>query len=281
MNLALCHEKQGRVATAYREYTAAAMWANHRREKDREQFAQARVAELENRLAKIRFDAGATPGDIQIRLDGSLLDPAQLHDDIPVDPGKHRLEVLGPGTRAWTRRDLWIDLPGVTVVRLAPDHGVSDDAPPSLAMPAGTTALERTTRMANATDASADTGKSGGSPVLSYVIGGASIASLALGVAFLLRAEALDAESQRDAERARSVVPPDPASKAAALEHYDAALTSQNIGIAAAGVGILGASTSLYLLLTAGRPERSAGRAMRILPRLAPNAASIQLQSSF
>ncbi|HMI85378.1 MAG TPA: hypothetical protein VK550_14885, partial [Polyangiaceae bacterium] len=118
LNLALCHEREGRVATASREYAAAAMWANHRRERDREQFAKSRVFELEKRVAKIRFAIDGTQVKFDVKLDGSLLQGAQLEETIAVDPGSHRLEVLEQGKGAWSRRDLFIELPGVTVVRL-------------------------------------------------------------------------------------------------------------------------------------------------------------------
>jgi hypothetical protein len=260
LNLALCREREGRVATAYRAYGVAAMWASQRGERDREQFAKRRLSELEARLSKIRIEiAGGGRSNLQVKLDGTLLETAQLEGDIPVDPGTHRLELTGEGRQTWNRRDLWIETPGLTVVRLALD-----------AVPAGP---ER---------AAAPVARPPGQPTLGYVLGGAGIASLGVGVALLLRAAALDRESEREAERARMATPPDPAGRATALERYDTALVNQNLGLAAAGVGVLGVGASLYLLLSA-RPSESATppRALRIVPGVAPSTAGLQIQGRF
>jgi tetratricopeptide (TPR) repeat protein len=281
MNLALCHEKQGRIATAQREYAAAAMWARERRERDRERFAERRALELENRLSKIRLEFSARPSGLRVVLDGNPLDPGQLDAEISVDPGSHRLEASSEGGRVWSRRDLWIEQPGLTIVRLAPREELSA---PAQRASVGSEAVpsERPSPVADRSSASPAATSSTGPSLLGYLIGGAGIASLGVGIAFLLRADALDSESQRHADRARMASPPDPASKAAALEDYNAAVTSQTAGLAAAGVGILGVSASLYLLLHPHRAEPSAAQqAFRIAPCVAPNAASIHLETRF
>jgi tetratricopeptide (TPR) repeat protein len=255
LNLALCHEREGRVATAHREYATAARWASERRENDREQFAKERVVELEKRLSKIRFEWTTSPRDLEVELDGRRLETAQLEEEIVVDPGAHRVELRRAGQPAWRRRDLWIELPGVTVVAIGLDD-VSAGGPSAIS----------TSRP---------------SPV-GYIVGGAGLAALGVGIALLLRADALDEESQREAERARKASPPDAVSKAAALERYESAITSQNVGLAAAGLGIAGVGASLYFLLNAHPAEPSTlPRAMRISPRIGPHAAGLQIEGRF
>jgi tetratricopeptide (TPR) repeat protein len=280
LNLALCHEREGRLATAHREYAVAAMWAGQRRERDRERFAKERVDALEGRLSKVRLEIVPARPALKVKLDGSLLDAAQLEEDIAVDPGTHRLEVTGEGRRTWSRRDLWIDLPGTIVVRLALDE-LPSDGPPA-ALRARGADVERARLPAPAADVDAPRHAPAGSPLLSYVVGGTGVASLGVGIALLLRAAALDGESDREAERARTSTPPDPASKAKAMEHHGDAITNQNVGLAAAGVGVLGVSASLYLLLSGHHMEPStAPRAMQIAPRIAPNIAGLQLEGRF
>jgi hypothetical protein len=256
------------------------MWATQRREADREQFAKGRVVELEKRLSKIRFEVAGTSHHLGVKLDGRSVD-AELETDIAVDPGTHRLEVTGAGRKEGSRRDLWIELPGVTVVRLALDeemmHGASTNPRPDgdammmEAMPAAERAAESSVPR-----------ESSQHRTLGYVVGGAGIAALGVGIALFLRAGALAGQSEREAEGAKRVSPPDPAGKAAAYEHYDAAVRSENLGIAAAGAGILGVSASLYLLLSAHPSEPAATRrAMRISPHATPNGASVRFEARF
>src|SRR5579859_3208684 len=59
LNLALCHDKQGRVATAWSEYGEVATQAARKGEAAREKFARSHAADAERRLAYVRLELPA------------------------------------------------------------------------------------------------------------------------------------------------------------------------------------------------------------------------------
>lgn len=104
LTLALCHERQGRTATAWAELEDARARAVKDGEVDREALAKEHLAALEPKLTRltvrIASAAAATPG-LAIRLDGLALERPAWGVAVPVDPGPHRVEAAAPGKRAW------------------------------------------------------------------------------------------------------------------------------------------------------------------------------------
>ena len=254
LNLASCHEREGKIATAHGEYLVAATWAKERREDEREQFARHRASALEVDIPKLRIEVARAPRNLHVELDGRAIELSALEGDMTVDPGPHRVDVTAEAKRAWHKTDLHIDRRSRTVLQVALDDETPADAPVATS----------TTR-----------------PVAGYIAGGVAIASLGAGVALLLRAGALDAQSERDAEQAKMVNPPDPALKASAMEAHEAAVTSQNLGLVAMGVGALGAGACLYFFLSARGAEAPAASAIRFLPNVGSQRGGIEVQGTF
>jgi hypothetical protein len=127
--LALCHERQGRLATAWVEYLEAASRANADHSTEREASARQRAAALEPRLSHliVRVDA-ATAGitGLTVFYDGTTLRPAAFGTWLPVDPGKHVARAEAPGYRAAEAtvqigdKPEWVTL---TIPRLEPIPG--------------------------------------------------------------------------------------------------------------------------------------------------------------
>lgn len=122
LNLAVCHEKQGRTATAWGEFNTAAEIAAKNKESKRRDFAAAQAADLGARLARlvVRY-AGPTAG-LSVRLDGREVGAAVIGTAMPLDPGEHRLEISAPGKRAFT-----------AAVKLAPGPSTESIEVPALA----------------------------------------------------------------------------------------------------------------------------------------------------
>lgn len=99
LNLAACHEKQGKFATAWLEYSDALVAARRDGRDDRVQYAADRAAELEPKLSRLTLllaaDADA-PG-LTLELDGANVGRAVLGAPTPVDPGTHHVQVSAPG----------------------------------------------------------------------------------------------------------------------------------------------------------------------------------------
>jgi hypothetical protein len=101
LNLALCHEKQGKTATAWAEYRGAARLARQQGREDRAVVADGKVAALEARLPRLTMIAARSVPGLRIATEEGTLGPGGLGVAVPVDPGLHRVTVSAPRYRAW------------------------------------------------------------------------------------------------------------------------------------------------------------------------------------
>lgn len=103
LNLAICHEKLGKVASAWSEFHDARSIATAQALKERVQFADEHLATLAPLLSyvRVRMDAETRAGAPAVRLDGEPVDPAALDTEIPVDPGDHQIVVTSRDGRGW------------------------------------------------------------------------------------------------------------------------------------------------------------------------------------
>lgn len=100
LNLALCHEKSGRAASAWAEYTEAASLAQRAGEVERESVARERARALEPTLVHIIVDAQPSPAE-QVSLDDQPIGTGALGTPIPIDPGDHVLRASAVGKRSF------------------------------------------------------------------------------------------------------------------------------------------------------------------------------------
>lgn len=89
LNLADCHEKLGRLATAWAEFRAA-MELAHNRGDEREAYARDRADKLAPRVSKVVFEQRAGATGVHVELDGRDV-TALIGVPIPVDPGEHSI----------------------------------------------------------------------------------------------------------------------------------------------------------------------------------------------
>ena len=104
MNLALCHEKEGKTATAWAEFNTALSQAIKDGRKDRLTLARERIAALEAILP--RLTVTVAPGEevagLDVKLDGVSVGKLVLGSPAAVDPGTHRVDASAPGRQAWS-----------------------------------------------------------------------------------------------------------------------------------------------------------------------------------
>ncbi|WP_437878272.1 hypothetical protein [Sorangium sp. So ce513] len=101
--LAGCHEKQGKIATAWAEYIDLGAAARKEGNKRLEADAKARGARLEPRLPRLTVNvprAAAVEG-LEVTLDGVPVDSAAFGKARPIDPGEHRVSASAPGRKRW------------------------------------------------------------------------------------------------------------------------------------------------------------------------------------
>src|SRR5262245_7033223 len=103
LNLASCHEKEGRVATAWSEYRQAE--AEARRANDRrEAFSRKQAEALEPRLPRLTLVlGGATPG-LTITRNGVPVGDGSFGTDLPVDPGVQEITASAEGYKPVKKR---------------------------------------------------------------------------------------------------------------------------------------------------------------------------------
>jgi hypothetical protein len=100
--LAVCHETEGKLASAWAEFMEARGRARREGQPEREQLALERAAALENRvsLLTIQVPEGTVQlQGIEILLDGVALRRSAWNTAVTIDGGEHRLEVSAPGHR--------------------------------------------------------------------------------------------------------------------------------------------------------------------------------------
>lgn len=138
LNLAACHEKQGKVASAWAEFSDVAARAAQQGQKDREAYARGRVKALEPRLVRGSIVvAEAVPG-LEVKLDGNPVPSAAWGISLPLDPGEHRVEAKAAGYVTW---NAVVDVPvrgegpKIKVSKLVAEQ-VASEAPAQLQAPA-------------------------------------------------------------------------------------------------------------------------------------------------
>ena len=103
LNVATCHDLDGRTATAWAEYAEAATFAARAHQSDREKLARSKVEELGKRLSYVTFRFPENK-DLVVLLDGKALTTASAGTRVPIDPGDHDLDARAPGKAPWTTR---------------------------------------------------------------------------------------------------------------------------------------------------------------------------------
>lgn len=188
LNLALCREKEGKLAQSWSAFHEALAFARRDRRADREAEATEHIRLLEPRLSRLTVlvpPASVLEG-LRIACDGRDLAPASWSLAIPVDAGEHAVTATAPGHEPYAAT---VALPGeggavtVEVPRLspkpvpaAPVQSATARIPPLVAT--ATTAPEPATWPRPA----------------AWIVGVAGLAQLVAGSYFGLQAMSLDAQ---------------------------------------------------------------------------------------
>lgn len=168
LNLAACHEAEGKVATAWGEFTEAAVLARRDGRTDRVQFAEERSNALLPKLSRLTISAepGVDVSALEIRLDGSVVGAATLGVAAPVDPGEHVVDVTSVGKK-----------PIIIRVTLAPDADQKTVTIPALAAaPAAPPPPVAAQPVSPAPAPPKEVERSRPIPTSAYVAGGATVA---------------------------------------------------------------------------------------------------------
>jgi hypothetical protein len=98
LNLAVCHEKEGRIASAWAEFRQAVAEARKANRPDREELAQAEIAKIQPDLPFVTISVPAqtrVPG-LTIARNGVPLNDAAWDTELPIDPGTNEITATAP-----------------------------------------------------------------------------------------------------------------------------------------------------------------------------------------
>ncbi len=250
VNLALCHEKSGRTASAWSEYLEAAELARRAGQSEREGVARARARALEPALAHLVIAQSPTPGT-EVTLDGQTLGEGVFGTPIPVDFGDHVLRAAAPGKKT---RILPVVVSTAAEQQAVAIPALEDEDPPRPAPVLAPPSLPPPPPR--------DLDPGGAGRTWGFVSGGAGLVLLGVGAYFGLHAFAEKSTAENECD-------PHNCTQAGidaihALEASEAASTiTIAAGLAAAGAGV-------YLVL-ANRPRGSSAPRAATTLRVAPD----------
>lgn len=261
LNLALCHEAEGKTASAWTEFNESLSRAIHDGRPEREARARERIAALAPKLSRLTVSVAAgAPADLQITVDGSTWSPAMLGVAVPVDPGPHVITARASSRRPWSttitvRRDA--DAESVLVPVLESSEGPATPGPPSPASEAtpGTAHPLRTA---------------------AWIAGGVGLAGVAVGAVFGVLAVGQWNQQKSDCGSAATCT-----SRPDALSAHSAVVTDgavSTVGFIAGGA-LIGAAVVVLLTTPGGEPSPSSSVA--VVPALGPSGATLGLQGAF
>ena len=106
LNLAACHEAQGRIAAAWAEYRDAEVQAAKAGRADRQKIARERIDALAPQVPKLVVVVSPEIAALAPRLtrDGTEMGAAAWGVEIPLDPGIHVVRVVAAGRVPWEAR---------------------------------------------------------------------------------------------------------------------------------------------------------------------------------
>jgi hypothetical protein len=103
--LAVCHEAQGRWATAWVEFSDAMRAAQRDKREDRVQLAREHLHQIEPKLSRLTIAIAPqdNAAELALELDGVRIGPAALGVSVPIDPGPHRIDAALPSKLAFSQ----------------------------------------------------------------------------------------------------------------------------------------------------------------------------------
>lgn len=235
LNLGLCHEEQGKTATAWTELKESLYLAQKANRADRKKLAKERLDVLEPKLSRLTLTLapGVAPGKITVRLDGVELGEGAFDTPLPVDPGERLLSVTAAGKKPWEQRlqiGAVADRQSVTIPVL--EDELVPDAPGPIAPPVVKS-------------------EPGWQQPAGFVALGVGAVALGVGTYFGVRALSLGSESADHC--------PGDVCDAQGYAAYDDGRTAAMASNITVGVGLVAVVAGVVLLLTAeDEPAKSA-----------------------
>lgn len=271
LNLADCHAREGRTASAWAEFLEAARLADDTGWKAGALEARRRAAEVEPGLSRLTVRVSEPVEGLTLSLDGTSMEQAAFGTPLPADPGEHTLVAEAPGREPW-RTTVTLGAQGDRREVVVPALVVADAGGATPPRQAEASSDEGTLAAVDV-DTSAPPAEEGGS-VLPWVIGGIGVAALAAGAVFGVLAKGRYDDAEKDC-------PSHTDCGGAALDASDDADLNANLSNVGFGVGLVGIGVAAVLLLTEDGTEAAGARAPVLRAGLAPGEAAVAVGGRF
>ncbi len=235
--LAFCHEKEGKVASAWAEYTSVLQAAEKAGQADRAKVAREHVAALEPELPKLTVRASEAARGIEgleVQRDEIHIGAAALGTSSPVDPGKHVILATAQGYKPLRVEVTLAPAESREVLVPALEHEAAPAPPPP--------AVVAPRPLVPPPEEPARDGS--GRRLVGYVVGGAGVVAIGVGSFFGVQAI-------QKAGDANSACPSSPCSNADAVHENDQAKTAATISTVTLVVGAVAVAAGAYLILSA------------------------------
>jgi tetratricopeptide (TPR) repeat protein len=281
INLALCNEKQGKIASAWGWYRTAAGLAELKNQKERAELARAEAAKLEPKLHKLVISVKYPSEGLVVTRNSAAVPAAALGTEDPIDPGDYLVEVKAKGKQPWRQKVHIAAGPGVDRVEVP----ALEDGPPE---PKGSTpGADYTPPAGGGRDGTTQRN-------VGLVVGGAGIVAgiAAIAVQFLAlseqdkRTNASDDKKAAEAAAKKGGVTLTPEQVKNFNERFDshdkAAKSDQLIAVVTGAAGVVMIGVGITLILTAPSSSKSADLTKpRLYPLLGNGTAGFGLTGSF
>lgn len=279
--LALCHEGQGKTATAWNDLNEAAALGKKVGRNDLAAAAQKRAQAMEPLLSRLVVRVphadDADHAEYEVKRDGQPVEPKLWGTAVAVDPGEHRVEVSAKGKLS---RSYGVRLTGAGVVEIMVDN-LEDAAKPVVAVAPARPAPARI-RLESTVPAPVEESQGGAQRTIGLTLVGLGVVGLGTGAYFGGKALSESAEGRR----ACSVTPCPPAQKADAADANDRAKSSFTTSVAsvAAGTGALALGMIVYFTAPSATTRGAAPSTRmtaRFTPAVSPTEASVGVTGAF
>jgi len=259
--LALCHEADGKLATAWAEYADVSALLKREGRSDKELAARERVAVLEAKLSTLTVvvpDATGWAG-LEVKRDGVPIGRASWGSAVPVDPGEHVVEAAAPGKKPWKTVVVIganADKQTLAVPQLAP-------APSAAPAPAASEAIAVT---------SPTTTPSNGRRTAGLVVGGIGVVGVAIGTVFAIKMSSSNHDATQICADNPNACPGEQIVQHGSL--LDDAKTDRAAAAIGFAAGTVGVVSGIVLVLTAG-PSSGSSTGVGVRPMIMRNGGAL------
>lgn len=247
LNLAACHDEQGKTGSAWGEYSKAITEAKAANEQERVLFAREKLDALEARLSTVIVEVSAPVAGIDVVIANNAIRKAAWGTPIPFDPGKHELVARAPGHQTFKKM---IDVP--------PGPATTTETIPAL-MPIAK-------EVAKPVEGEEDGGNT--QATIGWVIGAIGLAGLGLGTGFGVNTFIQDGNSNDHCDDS-NLCDQD------GVDLRNAALTSATISTIAFAVGGAAVAAGIIVVVTAPASPGLATARLWLGSRATPGGATM------